>query len=74
MKMNFDNLQIQNWISQTVRAQKVDEKNGVISLVLFFTSGVMVHKLPKIVHILQICADLSKKSKSMQTIYLYPSE
>ena len=68
MKMNFDNLQIQNWISQTVRAQKVDEKNVVISLVLFFTSGVMAHKLPKIVHTLQICADLSKKSKSMQAI------
>ena len=68
MKMNFDNLQIQNWISQTVRAQKVDEKNVVISLVLFFTAGVMAHKLPKIVHILQICADLSKKSKSMQAI------
>ena len=26
MKMNFDNFQIQKWISQAVRAQKVDEK------------------------------------------------
>ena len=53
---------------------KVDEKNGVICLVSFFPSWVMVLKLPKIVHFLQICADLSKKSKSIKAIYLYPSE
>ena len=74
MKTNFDIFQIQKWISQTVRAQKVDEKNGVICLVSFFPSWVMVLKLPKIVHFLQICADLSKKSKSIKAIYLYPSE
>ena len=34
----------------------------------------MVLKLPKIVHILQICVDLSKKSKSNKAVYLYPSE
>ena len=34
----------------------------------------MVLKLPKIVHFLQIRADLSKKSKSVKVIYLYPSE
>ena len=34
----------------------------------------MVLKLPKIVHFLQICADLRKKSKSIKAIYLYPSE
>ena len=28
MKTNFDIFQIQKWISQTVRAQKVDEANG----------------------------------------------
>ena len=50
MKMNFGNFQIQKWISQTVRAQKVDEKNGVICLISFFLSWVMVLKLPKIVH------------------------
>ena len=31
----------------------------------------MVLKLPKIVHFLQICPDLSKKSKSTKAIYLY---
>ena len=34
----------------------------------------MVLKLPKIVHYLQICADLSKKSKSIKATYLCPSE
>ena len=34
----------------------------------------MVFKLLKIVHFLQICADVSKKSKSIVAIYLYPSK
>ena len=38
MKTNFDIFQIQKLISQTVRAQKVDEKNEVICLVSFFPS------------------------------------
>ena len=33
----------------------------------------MVLNLPKIVHFLQFCADLSKKPKSIKAIYLYPS-
>ena len=49
-------------------------KNGVISLVTFLPSWIMVLKLPKIVHILQICADLSNKSKSSKSTYLYLSE
>ena len=60
MKINFDNFQIQNWISQTVRAQKLDEKFG------HFSSWVMVLKLPKIVHFLQIFPYLSKKPKSIK--------
>ena len=46
------------WITQTVRAQKVDEKMG--SFVYSpFLSWVMVLTLPKIVYFLQICADLA---------------
>ena len=72
MKTNFDIFQIQKRISQTVRSQKVDEKKGVICQVFFFSSWVMVLKLTKIVHFLQICADLSKKSKSIAAfIYIY---
>ena len=28
MKMNFEHFQMQKWILQTVRSQKVDEKYG----------------------------------------------
>ena len=57
-----------------VRAQKVDEKNGIICLVSFFYSWFMVLKLLKIVHFLKMWADLSKKPKSIKVINLYPSE
>ena len=72
--MNFEYFQIQKWILQTVRSEKVDEKNGVICLVSMFPSWVMVLKLSKKVHFLQFCADLSKKSKSIKAIYIYASE
>ena len=74
MKMNFEYFQIQKWILQTVRSEKVDEKNGVICLVSMFPSWVMVLKLSKKVHFLQFCADLSKKSKSVKAIYIYVTE
>ena len=67
MKTKFDNFQIQKWTWQTVRA------SGVICLFSIFSSWVMVLNLPKIVHFLQVCADLSKKPKSIKAIYLYPS-
>ena len=75
--MNFDYFQIQKWILQTVRAEKVDEKkkkNAVIRLVSMFPSWVMVCKLSKKVHILDFCADLSKKPKSLKAIYIYESK
>ena len=59
---------------QTVRAEKVGEKNVVIYLVSMFPPCVMVRKLSKKVHFLQFCADPSKKSKSVKTIYIYASE
>ena len=59
---------------QTVSAGKVDEKIGVICLVSMFPSWVMICKLSKKVHVLQFCADLSKKSKSVEAIYIYASK
>ena len=72
MKINFDIFQIKKWISQLELKKKI--KNGVICLFSSFSSWVMVFKSPKIVHFSQICADLSKKSKSVKAIYLCPSE
>ena len=62
----FDYFQIQKWMLQTVRVEKVDEKNGVIRLVPMFPSWVMILKLPKKVNCLQFCADLSKKTKPVK--------
>ena len=59
---------------QTVRAEKADEKNGVICLVSMYPSWVMVRKLPKKEHFLQFYADVSKKPKSVKAIYIYASE
>ena len=62
MKLNFDYFQKQKWVLQTVRALKVDEKNGVICLVSMFPSLVMVLKMLKIDQILHFYADVSKNS------------
>ena len=71
MKMNFE--YFQKWILQTVRSEKVNQKNGVIYLVSMFPSWVMVLTLFKKVHFLQFCANLSKKSTSIKAIYIYAS-
>ena len=34
----------------------------------------MILKLPRVVHFLKVCADLSKKANSVKAIYLYPSK
>ena len=59
---------------QTVRAERVDEKNGIICLIFMFSSRVMVLKLSKNVAFLQFCADLRKKSKYVKAVYIYESE
>ena len=59
---------------QTVRAEKVDEKNvGHLSSfhVLFLSYGPLILKK---VHFWQYCADRSNKSKSINAIYIYASE
>ena len=53
-------------MNATNSAEKVDEKNRVDCLVFMFPSWVMVLKLPKKVHFLQIWADLSRKSKPVK--------
>ena len=74
IKMIFYNFEIQQWISQIVRAQKVDVKIRIICLISFSTSWVMVLKLSKILNFLQIFADISKKPKSIKASYFDPSE
>ena len=71
MKMNFEYVQIQKWLLQTDKVEKVDEKNGIIYLVSMFPSWVGIIKLSKKVHFLQFRADISKKSKSIKAIYIH---
>ena len=52
MELNFEGLQMQKWNTQADRAQKVDQKNGVICLVIMFNSWVMVIKTSKMAHFL----------------------
>ena len=59
---------------QTVRPEKVDEKNGFICLLSMFPFCVMVLNLSKKVHFWQLYADLSKKPKSVKAIYMYATE
>ena len=73
MKMNFEYVQIQKWLLQTDKVEKVDEKNGIIYLVSMFPSWVGVIKLSKKVHFLQFWAEISKKSKSIKAIYIHAS-
>ena len=58
MKVNFDYFQIQKWMLQTVRAEKVYEKNGVICLVSMSP----------------FCLALSKKSRFIKVVYIFASE
>ena len=50
MEMNFAGLKMQKWNIPTDRAQRLDEKNGVVCLVIMFTPWVMVIKTLKIAH------------------------
>ena len=45
---------MEKWNIQTDGAQRVDEKNKVIFLVIMFTQGVMVIKMSKVAHILYL--------------------
>ena len=69
--MNFDYFQMQKWMLQAARAEKLDEQNWVICLVSMFPSWIMVLKLSKNVHFLQFCADISKKPKSVKATDIY---
>ena len=59
---------------QIVKSGKNRWKNGVICLISMFPSWVVACKFSRKVHFLQPCADLSKKSKSVEVIYIYASE
>lgn len=53
-KLNSDGLKMETWIILMNRAERVDEKNSVICLVMF-THGVMVIKMSEMTHFCLFC-------------------
>ena len=58
--MNFEGVEIQKSNVPTERAQRVDEKNRAIFLVIRFIPRVIVIKMPKIVHLLYFLLMIAK--------------
>ena len=50
MELNSESLEMQKQHKTMVGAQRVDEKNGVICLVIMFTARVMTIKMSKMAH------------------------
>ena len=61
MELNFEDLEMQKWNMPTDRAQRVDEKNGVIYLVAMFAPRVTVIKISHIAHFLYFLVVTAKK-------------
>ena len=71
-ELNFEGLEMQKWNKQTDRAQRVDEKNGVICLVIMFAPGVMVIKMSKMAHFLYFALMPAKnQSQFGENIYAH---
>ena len=70
LKMNFKYFQIQKWILQVGKAEKVDEKNAVIFLVFMFPFWVMTLKLSKKCTFSILCWP-QKKNLSMLMQFMY---
>ena len=45
MELNFESIEMQNWNIPTEKARRVDEKYGVICIVIMFNPRVMVIKI-----------------------------
>ena len=70
--MNFKYFQIQEWMLQAGRAEKVDEKNEVIHVVFMFSSWDMILKLSKKVHIFNfVLASAKYPSMLKQFTYMH---
>ena len=69
MEFNFEGLEIQKWNIPTDRAQQLDEKNGVICLVIMFTPRVMVFEMSKTAHCLYFLLIKPKISHSLGKIF-----
>ena len=74
MELNFEVLEMQKLNIPKERAQRVNEKSGVICLVIMFTPRITVIKMSKAAHFFVSSADDSKKSVKVWGKYLSASE
>ena len=61
MELNFEGLEKQEWNIPMDQAQREEEKNWVIYVVIMFTPRVMVIKMPKMAEFFVFSVDQSKK-------------
>ena len=73
MELNFEDLEMKKWNKSTDRAQKVDEKNGAICLVIMLTRRVS-HQNVKNGLFFVFSADNSTKSVTVWAKYLSASK
>ena len=73
MELKFEGLKMQKLNTQMDRAQRVNEKNGDICLVIMFTPQVMVIKMSNSSFFV-FSADTNKKSVTFLTICLHASD
>ena len=59
---------MQKWNISTYRAQRVDEKNDVIGLVMF-TSKVVVISMSKVAHLMHFLLNTEKNRPSLGKIF-----
>ena len=74
MELNFEGLGMQKWNKSIDRSQRADEKNGLICLVIIFTTKVMVISISEIALFFVCSADDNKKLLTVWTKYLRAPE
>ena len=61
MELNFEDFEMQEWNITTDGASRVDEKNGVICLIIMFTLGLIVIKMSRMTHLLYFLLVTARK-------------
>ena len=74
VKLNFEDLEMQKWNIPTNKAQRVNEKNGVIYLAITFTPRVVVIEMLRMAHFLYFLLIAAKTQSQFWSKYLRASE
>ena len=70
LKHKFEDLEMQKWNIPKDWTQRVDEKNGIICLVIFLTPGVMFIKMSKMAHFCIFCWSQQNISHSLGKTFM----